>query len=237
MNKMNSVDTYNVILVEDDVQLAGMIAQFLRPYGFLVSIESRGDLAVNRILKETPDVVILDVNLPGLDGFGVCRAVRPEFHGPVLILTARGDEVDEVVGLEVGADDYLAKPVRPLALLARLKVHLKKAGIGEANDSVAEIVVGSLVINSRNRSVRLDGQEINCSTAEFDLLWLLAEHAGQVVSRNDIYQKLHGTRYDGFDRSIDLRISRLRRKLDGDAKSSKRIVSVRGVGYQLAAEQ
>lgn len=234
---MNSVDTYNVILVEDDVQLAGMIAQFLRPYGFLVSIESRGDLAVERILRETPDAVILDINLPGLDGFGVCRAVRAEFQNPVLILTARGDEVDEVVGLEVGADDYLAKPVRPLALLARLRVHLKKAGIADAQDSVAEITVGSLVINSGNRSVRLDGQEIHCSTAEFDLLWLLAENAGQVLSRNDIYKKLHGTRYDGFDRSIDLRISRLRRKLDGDAKSSKRIVSVRGVGYQLAVEQ
>lgn len=237
MNKMNAVDTYKVILVEDDVQLAGMVAQFLKPYGFEVTIENRGDLAVDRILREQPDAVILDVNLPGLDGFSICRTVRSEFPGPVLILTARGDEVDEVVGLEVGADDYLAKPVRPLALLARLKIHLKKASQLEGADAVSEIVVGSLKIDARSRSVMLNDEEIHCSTAEFDLLWLLAENAGNVLSRNEIYQKLHGTRYDGFDRSIDLRISRLRRKLDGDSTSSKRIVSVRGVGYLLAAQQ
>lgn len=236
MNKMNALDTYAVILVEDDVQLAGMVAQFLKPYGFDVAIESRGDLAVDRIRRETPDAVILDVNLPGLDGFTVCRSVREEFNGPILILTARGDEVDEVVGLEVGADDYLAKPVRPMALLARLKVHLKKAN-QDQTDLQNELSVGGLQINAANRSVSLNGQEIHCSTAEFDLLWLLAENAGHVLSRNDIYQKLHGTRYDGFDRSIDLRISRLRRKLDGDSSSSKRIVSVRGVGYLLAAQQ
>lgn len=233
---MNSPETHRLILVEDDFQLASMIAEFLKPHGFQVSIESRGDVAVDRIQKEVPDVVILDVNLPGMDGFGVCRAIRQSFSGPVLILTARGDEIDEVVGLEVGADDYLAKPVRPRALLARLKVHLKKANQSDSLE-INEITVGGMKINARSRSVWIDEEPIHCSTAEFDLLWLLAENAGQVLSRNDIYQQLHGTRYDGFDRSIDLRVSRLRRKLDGDSSSSKRIVSVRGVGYLLAAEQ
>jgi DNA-binding response OmpR family regulator len=225
-----------VLLVEDDPELASMVADFLTPHGFQVAVEPRGDHAARRIVVEQPDVVVLDVNLPGLDGFSVCRAVRNEFAGPILILTARGDEVDEVVGLEVGADDYMAKPVRPRVLLARLRAHLRKASPGDADAAARRIQVGALIVDSGRRAAQYDGQPIVLTTAEFDLLWLLAEHAGQVLSRNNIYQRIHGIEHDGFDRSIDLRISRLRKKLGDDPNNPQRIKSVRGVGYILSVE-
>lgn len=225
------------MLVEDDAELASMVADFLTPHGFEVAIESRGDRAVERIGEESPDVVILDVNLPGLDGFSVCRAVRASFKGPILILTARGEEVDEVVGLEVGADDYIAKPARPRALLARLRAHLRNASPADAQSEVKVIKLGDLTIDASRRSVELGGASLEMTTAEFDMLWVLAENAGQVLSRNDLCQRIHGMRHDGFDRSIDLRISRLRKKLGDDPNSPQRIKSVRGVGYMLSVEQ
>ena len=227
---------YRLLLVEDDAQLALMIADFLSPQGFDVAIEGRGDTAVERIVKEKPDAVVLDVNLPGLDGFSVCRAVREEYRGAVLMLTARGEEVDEVLGLEAGADDYMAKPVRPRALLARLRTHLRRGMPTDEEARSEPIVVGSLIVDAARRRVELHGVELDVTTAEFDLLWLLASHAGRPLSRGDIYQRIHGTKYDGVDRSIDLRISRLRKKLGDDPAKPRRIKSVRGVGYMLAVE-
>ncbi len=227
---------YRILLVEDDAPLASMVADFLAPHGFDVAIEGRGDRAVARIINEQPDAVILDVNLPGLDGISVCRNVRNDFAGPILILTARGEEVDEVVGLEVGADDYMAKPVRPRALLARLRVHLRKTVPIDPEPTERRIQVGALVIDASRRTLELAGQPIELTTAEFELLWLLAKQAGQVLSRVDIYQRIHGIQHDGFDRSIDLRISRLRKKLGDDPSNPQRIKSVRGVGYILTVE-
>ncbi len=234
---MNATAEYRVLLVEDDRELASMVAEYLLPHGFDVAIEGRGDRAADRIANEAPDVVILDVNLPGIDGFSVCRAVRPHFSGPILILTARGDEIDEVVGLEVGADDYMAKPVRPRALLARLRAHLRKALPGDVDAPENRVAVGSLVVDAGRRMVELAGATIDLTTAEFDLLWLLAQSAGQVLSRGDIYQHIHGIKHDGLDRSIDLRVSRLRKKLGDDSINPQRIKSVRGVGYLLSVEQ
>lgn len=234
---MNVEADYRVLLVEDNHELAAMVADYLTPHGFAVTTEPRGDRAVERILDENPDAVILDVNLPGLDGFSVCRQVRSEFKGPILILTARGDEVDEVVGLEVGADDYMAKPVRPRALLARLRAHLRRASPADADLPDNRIEVGSLLVDASRRAVELAGEEVELTTAEFDLLRLLAENAGAVLSRNDIYQKLHGVKYDGVDRSIDLRVSRLRKKLGDDPSNPQRIKSVRSVGYMLSVDQ
>ena len=211
-----------------------MVADFLSPHGFDVSIEGRGDVAVARITDENPDVVLLDVNLPGLDGFSICRSVRSRYRGAIIMLTARGEEVDEVLGLEAGADDYLAKPVRPRALLARLQTHLRRAT--PAEQASQPIVVGSLVVDAGRRSVEIDGLAVGLTTAEFDLLSLLARHAGQTLSRNDIYQEIHQMKYDGLDRSIDLRISRLRKRLGDDPAKPRRIKSVRGVGYMLAVE-
>jgi two-component system OmpR family response regulator/two-component system response regulator RstA len=223
-----------ILLVEDDARLASMVADFLSPHGFDVAIEGRGDAAIDRIVHDHPDAVLLDVNLPGLDGFSICKAVRTSYRGVIIMLTARGEEVDEVLGLQAGADDYLAKPVRPRALLARLQTHLRRAtpaeGVGPP------IVVGALVIDAGRRSVTLDGQPVELTTAEFDLLYLLAQHAGQPLSRQDLYVQIHGMKYDGLDRSIDLRISRLRKKLGDDPTAPKRIKSVRGLGYLLTVE-
>ena len=150
------------------------------------------------------------------------------------MLTARGEEVDEVLGLEAGADDYLAKPVRPRALLARLQTHLRRAAPGE--HATAPVVVGGLVIDGGQRHVSIGGREVHLTTAEFDLLLLLARHAGRTVSRKDLYLQLEGLKYDGLDRSIDLRISRLRRKLGDDPLGPSRVKAVRGAGYMLSVE-
>ena len=227
---------HQLLLVEDDASLASMVADFLAPHGFDVSIEGRGDTAVDRIIAGNPDAVILDVNLPGLDGFSVCKAVRSDYPGTIIILTARGEEVDEVVGLELGADDYMTKPVRPRALLARLRTHLRRETSTEQEAQSKPIRTGSLLVDGSRRSVELDGVVLDLTTAEFDLLQFLAENAGQTLSRNDIYQHIHGMKYDGMDRSIDLRISRLRKKLGDDPAKPQRIKSVRGVGYMLSIE-
>jgi two-component system OmpR family response regulator/two-component system response regulator RstA len=223
--------------VEDDAELASMVADYLTPQDFDVTIEGRGDLAIARIVNEKPDVLILDVNLPGMDGFSICREVRNSFSGPILILTARGEEVDEVVGLEVGADDYLSKPVRPRVLLARLRAHLRKTTSADGATGRSEVIsLGALRIDASRRIVELGSQIIETTTAEFDVLWLLAQHAGKVLNRREMFEYLHGFPYDGLDRSIDLRVSRLRRKLGDDPEKPQLIKSVRGVGYLLSGE-
>lgn len=234
---MTDLEECRVLLVEDDRELASMVADFLAPHGFAVSIEGRGDHAIERVRSESFDVMILDVNLPGADGLSVCRSVRPGFKGPILILTARGDEVDEVVGLEVGADDYLSKPVRPRVLLARLRAQLRKVAVTDSEPSSHRIAIGSLLIDAGQRVVELRGQELNLTSAEFEILWLLAENVGQVVSRSALYQRIHGVEFDGLDRSIDLRVSRLRKKLGDDPVNPQRIKSVRSIGYLLSVNQ
>lgn len=227
----------HILFVEDDPELSAMVAEFLTPHGFCVTSETRGDHAVSRILTESHDLIILDINLPGLDGLSVCRAVRSTFQGPIVILTARGDEVDEVVGLEIGADEYLAKPVRPRILLARLRALLRRTAETETQLFSNRISIGALIVDAGRRSVELEGKEIKLTSAEFDLLWLLAENVGQVISRGDIFQIIHGVKYDGLDRSIDLRISRLRKKLGDDPIDPRRIKSVRSAGYLLSVHQ
>ncbi len=226
---------HRVLIVEDDADLASMVSDFLTESGFETSIEGRGDVAAKRILSETPDAVVLDVGLPGLSGFEVCQAVRNNYAGAIIMLTARGDEVDEVIGLDVGADDYMSKPVRPQVLLARLRSHLRRQPTSP--DTSQPIVVGTLAIDPSRRSVMLGETRLELTTAEFDLLRLLAEKAGQVLSRTEIYPKLYGLKYDGLDRSLDLRISRLRKKLGDDPARPERVKSVRGVGYMLSLEQ
>jgi len=225
-----------ILLVEDDLRLGALVSEFLVSKGFLVDIEVRGDLAPDRIIDENPDLVILDLMLPGLDGLSICRKVRPVYPGPIMMLTALSDEVDEVVGLEVGADDYLAKPVRPRLLLARIHNLLRRMNAdGEDRAITGErvITIEDLVIDPGSRSVRLGSREIDLTTAEFDLLYYLAERVGQVIDRNDIYRDLRGMEWDGLDRSIDLRVARLRRKIGDDARHPRRIKSVRGSGYLL----
>lgn len=230
-------EAYRLLLVEDDARLAALVSSYLAPHGFSVAVETRGDRAAARILSERPDVVLLDIMLPGKDGLSVCREVRGEYRGILVMLTARGDEIDEIVGLEIGADDYLAKPVRPRVLLARLRSLLRRTtDHGEVDHVSSRIEHGALVLDARKRVVTLRGEEVALTTAEFDLLWVLAVRAGRVVTREELFASLRGAEFDGLDRSIDLRISRLRKKLGDDPKQPKRLKSVRGAGYLLCDE-
>ena len=227
---------HHLLLVEDDAALSLMMQDFLTGHGYQVSLETNGLAAIDRIRAETYDAVVLDIGLPSADGFQVCREVRPTYSGPVIVLTARGDETDEVRALEAGADDFMSKPVRPRALLARLKVHLRRidSASSDSMNASADITVGDLTIDRSSRSVHVGSESVELTTAEFDLLEYLAAKAGEVVSRKDLYVDLLEIPYDGLDRSVDLRVSRLRRKLGDDPQHPTRIKSIRGVGYLFA---
>ena len=233
-------DAPRILVVEDDAKLAGLVQEYLETNGYVVTLEGRGDRAPERILTERPDLVVLDLMLPGLDGLAVCREVRPSFDGAILMLTARGEEVDEVMGLEIGADDYLAKPVQPRRLLARIQSLLRRVDRGQRRpagpEPLGRLVIGHLVVDAGNRKVTFKERDVELTTAEFDLLWLLCRNVGRVVSRERIYTELRGIPYDGLDRSMDLRIARLRRKLGDDARQPRLIKSVRGAGYLLVEE-
>lgn len=222
-----------ILVVEDDDRLAELTAEYLRKNDFVVDIEPRGDTAEGRILSEQPDLVILDVMLPGKDGFDVCRAVRARYAGVILMLTARDEDLDQILGLELGADDYIAKPVQPRLLLARIRALLRRFVPAQeaSDDGGSELTFGRFRISQATRTAHLGPEAIDLTTAEFDLLWLLALHAGNILSRDDLLQKLRGIGFDGLDRSIDARISRLRKKLGDDPDNPTRIKTVRGKGY------
>jgi DNA-binding response OmpR family regulator len=223
-----------VLLVEDDVQLAGLVQEYLERYEFKVHLEHRGDTAADRVRSLKPDILVLDLNLPGRDGLEICREIRMEFNGPIAMFTARDEDVDEVVGLELGADDYLTKPVEPRVLLARLRSLLRRYRViasSPADLKGDQLVFGGLQIDAQARTLFLNEQSIELSTGEFDLLWLLASMAGRVVDRDSALKTLRGFGYDGLDRSVDIGISRLRRKLSDNAHRPYRIKTVRGRGY------
>lgn len=224
-----------VLVVEDDTELAQLTAAFLRRNGMDATVVGRGDSAVEWILRRHPDVVLLDLNLPGLSGFDVCRRVRPGWTGILVVLTARREEVDEVLSLELGADDYMAKPIRTRALLTRIQGHLRRraAGAAGAGEHARHLESGDLSIDLGTRTVRQGGSELELSTAEFDLLGFMAQRPNTVVDRDTLYRELRGIPWDGLDRSMDLRMSRLRRRLSPDGLSA--IKTVRGAGYLLVA--
>jgi len=227
-----------ILLVEDDRRLGDLIAEYLIQNQFEVFIERRGDTAPERIMREKPDLVILDLMLPGMDGIEICRTVRSEYQGPILMLTAREDDMDQVVGLEIGADDYVKKPVEPRVLLARIRALMRrfaKTGAQSVDSpqeaGLNELIFGTLAINRPSRTVQLGKRVVVLTTNEFDLLWLLAENGGRILDRNTIYHRLRGIDYDGLDRSVDLTVSRLRKKLDDGSESPGRIKTVWGQGY------
>ena len=227
----------DILLVEDDLRLADLTAEYFRQNGLSVAIESRGDRAIARFHSEQPRVVLLDLMLPGLDGLTICRELREVFAGPILIFTARDSDIDQVIGLEAGADDYVAKPVDPMVLLARTRALLRRVEAGEQHaPDVGDIVLGGLRISELSQQVWLDGAKVTLTTHEFELLRLLARHAGRVLSRQDIFRNLRGIEYDGTDRSIDGRISILRRKLSDNADAPSRIKTVWGKGYLLVPD-
>lgn len=223
-----------LLLVEDNVQLANSTREYLENNGYHLAVEYRGDSAVRRILKDKPDLVILDLMLPGLDGLEVCRRVRPLFSAPILMLTARDENTHQIEGLEIGADDYVVKPVMPRVLLARIRALLRhdQRITDAAKDSEPTTTsAGELHLDYNNRIVTLRSLPINCTESEFELLWLLATHAGLILSRDFISRSLNGYEYDGLDRSIDIRVSRLRKIFEQDLANPTRIKTVRGKGY------
>jgi len=222
-----------VLLVEDDEGLAELIAEYLGKNGLEMHWIKRGDVAIEKTHELAPDLLLLDVMLPGLDGFEICRELRARGATlPIMILTARDEDFDRVVGLELGADEFIPKPVQPRVLLAHVRAILRRAGMRERSTTNGDtIAFGSLEIDIASRSVRLAGKPVDLTSSEFDLLWLLARHAGKVLSRNDILNKLRSLDYDGSDRSVDCRIYRLRRKLGDLVDSAERIKTIRNVGY------
>ena len=227
----------DILLVEDDRRLAELTAQYFQQNGMSVVIESRGDLAVSRFGEEQPRVVLLDLNLPGKDGLEVCRELRDIFDGPILMFTARDSDIDQVIGLEAGADDYVTKPVDPMVLLARTRALLRRVeSRRETDEPRQDVVLGQLRVSEASQEVWLGGARVDMTTQEFELLSLLATHAGKVLSREDIFRKLRGIDYDGLDRSIDGRVSKLRRKLGDDAATPARIKTVWGKGYLLVPD-
>ena len=219
---------YRVLLVEDDPRLAELVTEYLSGYEFSVDLVTRGDTALAHFRQNAPDIVVLDLMLPGMDGMVVCRQIREHSDVPILILTAREDSYDEVSGLEQGADDFVNKPVQPRVLLARLRALLRRTQARAAADSRA-LEFGGLRILTDDRSVTWRGQPCLLSNTEYKLLLVLAEAAGRVLSRDELLKKMRGIEFDGLDRSIDNSISKLRRKFDDNV--SEKIKTVWGEGY------
>ena len=229
--------TIDILLVEDDRRLAELTAEYFRQNGLSVALESRGDRAIARFREERPRVVLLDLMLPGADGLSLCHELRQIFKGPILIFTARDSDIDQVIGLEAGADDYVAKPVDPMVLLARTRALLRRTEQHVTPvETVSDIVLGGLRISDASQQVWLDGKQVDLTTQEFELLCLLARNAGRVLSRKAIFRSMRGIEYDGLDRSIDGRISKLRRKLGDSATRPARIKTVWGKGYLLVPD-
>ena len=242
-----------VLLVEDDDSLASMIAQYLSEQGMVVTCAPTGSAALDRlgfepgalshghraasgISQEVFDVVVLDLMLPDLDGFEVCRRVRARSEIPILMLTARGEETDRIIGLELGADDYLPKPFNPRELLARLRAILRRAP-GASSAHADRHRFGRLEIDEGQRAVFLDGQACQMTAHQFDLLVALAQRPGRVMSRDALMNLAKGENLEAFDRSIDVHISRIRNAIEDDPKNPRRILTVRGSGYVFAQHQ
>lgn len=231
------MDNYGtILLVEDDASLAQWVAEYLTEQGYTTHVCHRGDEVVSQVKTLNPNILLLDIMLPGQDGISVCRELRSFYNSPIIMLTARDEEMDEVIGLEVGASDYIMKPVRPRALLARIKAALRQNN--EPNKpqvSQSIIQVGALSINTESRNVTLNEQDINISSAEYLLLHYLASNAGQVVSRDAVFKATKGREYDGLDRSVDVLISALRKKFNDDPQNPEKIKTIWGRGYLLVS--
>lgn len=231
-----------ILIVEDDERLAGLVRDYLSNHGFTVNVTVRGDLAVQAVSVLKPDLLILDLMLPGKDGFTVCKEVRSFYAGPILMLTAVEDDMDQVTGLEIGADDYVKKPVVPRVLLARIKALLRRFGPPPSHEpngpgSEAEsIVFGDLSIYPQSRTVIHLGNPIELTTMEYDCLYLMAWNAGKILDRDYMYRELKGIDYDGLDRSLDMVVSRLRKKLGDHPKSPTRLKTIWGKGYLFVKE-
>ncbi|HKC13309.1 MAG TPA: response regulator transcription factor [Vicinamibacteria bacterium] len=222
------------LLVEDDTRLASLTAEYLRGHGVQVVVAADGAAGLTEARQARFDIVLLDLMLPGRNGLEVCRELRSRSDVPILILTARGEEADRVLGLELGADDYLTKPFSPRELLARIQAQVRRAR-GQAGPTTQPLVVGDLELDPGSLRATLAGRELSLTGYEFQLLRVLAERAGQVLSRERLLELVRGSAEESFDRSVDVHVSRLRAKLGDDPKHPRWLKTVRGAGYQLAA--
>ena len=227
----------HILLVEDDARLAEMLSEYLRQAGLRVTVAPLGALALEQLAATSHDAVVLDLTLPDVDGLDVCRSVRStRADTPILMLSARGDAVDRIVGLELGADDYLAKPFEPRELLARLRAILRRGG--RARDSADSVLrFGRLEIDLAARVVQLDDAPRELTSHQFNLLVALAQNAGRVLSRDALMDLAKGERLESFDRSIDVHMSRIRAAIEDDPKRPRRVITVRGAGYVFAKAQ
>jgi len=225
-----------VLLVEDSARLAASIRDYLQQHGFEVVVEGNGLAAGDRFDRIAPELVILDLMLPGKDGLTLCRELRARGAIPILMLTARGENIDQVLGLEMGADDYVVKPVEPRVLLARIEALLRRARPSPVELTENRILAGRVAIDGARRTAAIDGRPVELTTGDFDILWLLASRQGQVVTRDEILRVVRGIDYDGLDRSIDARICRLRRKLQESGGAEAMIKTVRLRGYLFAGD-
>lgn len=225
-----------ILLVEDDVRLAGLVSKYLQKHDYFVLVEHNGLAGIETIKNENPDLVILDLMLPGADGFSVCREIRNRYSGFIMIVTAQEDNADQIVGLELGADDYVKKPVEPRVLLARIRSLFRRTSQVEKEGVIKnlekkEISFGKLNIDASKRAVFLDENEVKLTTIEFDALFFLACNSGKIVTRQMLSSHVRGIEYDGLNRSIDICISRIRKKLNDDTNNPYKIKTVWGSGY------
>ncbi len=225
-----------ILIIEDDQRLGEMVREYLVEAGYDANVAMTGADGLNAIKRDNFDALVLDLMLPDMDGLDVCRQIRVTQDLPIIMLTARGDAMDRVVGLEIGADDYLPKPFEPRELLARLKAILRRSGAG-SSDARDVLRFGALEIDKAARRARLDGKDVQLTSYQFALLLALSEHAGRVMSRDQIMDLMKGEQFDAFDRSIDVHISRLRQSIEDDPKTPRRIITVRGAGYVFAKSQ
>jgi len=222
-----------ILVVEDETAIASFVTLYLKNAGYLVKAVGTGGAALNAIAAETPALIILDLNLPDMDGIEICRRVRKSSDVPILMLTARDEDVDKIIGLEVGADDYLTKPFNPRELVARVKSVLRRSSQDRRRDEGDEITHGDLTINAGRREVMVGDREIQLAPKEFELLWELLDHRGLVLTRDQLLERVWGYTFAGDTRTVDVHVRQIRRKLE-DASP---IVTVWGVGYKVAQDR
>lgn len=229
---------HTVLFVEDDAELAALMRDFLARHDLDVIIEPRGDTALDAVARVQPALILLDIMLPGKDGLTLCRELRPGFHGPIVMLTSLDSDMNHILGLELGANDYILKTTPPAVVAARLRAQLRQYSpvatavpAAEPASQPQRLTFGTLIIDSPCREVLLGGERIALSTSDFDLLWQLASHAGEIQDRDTLLRVMRGLSYDGLDRSIDIAVSRLRKKLGDDPLAPQRIKTVRNKGY------
>lgn len=226
-------ETISVTYIEDDEKLGRLTARYLESHGVRVTLAVDGRDGLACVLRDRPDVVLLDLMLPGASGHDVCRELRARVDTPILMVTARGEEADRVMGLEGGADDYIAKPFSSRELLARIRAHTRRAR-GQAGPGARLVVAGRLTLDPSSRRATLDGADLTLTTYEFDLLRALAERAGRVLTREQLVDRVRGSPDEAFDRSIDVHVSHLRKKLGDDPRCPRILKTVRGIGYLFA---